>query len=253
MYILALLLALSPVEVAEADCINLMNKNDTIEGTRYLSLNHIPQEDREDYLKVASYALNTISTRRRITIPSFVDSDKTLIRFNINDYKINKINYNALGKNKIFKTKRLEEALDCENPILKVDYFIIQALSAPNYYKLLEVENLKDFRKRVGFDSEDKFQSVQGAVTDNSQIRRYATIHGYMWEVRCGKRLDYLQELFSDKFDSIQVITSNPNGLISYFVGDSKGKMYDSLESDIAIDKTLSDAVVRVSSILPCF
>jgi len=57
-----------------------------------------------------------------------------------------------------------------------------------------------------------------------------------VWEARDSAKINYLKDLLSDNYDSVQLIASNPNGLISYFAADSKGKALDYLNPNISVD-----------------
>ena len=67
--------------------------------TRYLSLYNIPRNDRIAVAKTVSFVVNSLSTRRKPYVPSFVpNSDFTLIRLNLDDYDWDRKTWEKLGK-----------------------------------------------------------------------------------------------------------------------------------------------------------
>jgi len=250
--VLALFAAPTPQDVidsVEKDAAALQDSD----GMRYLSLHDI--EDKENVAKIVSFTLNSLSSRQRITAPKLSD-DKLFIRFNLYDYGFTKAGYDILGKNKTFKSEKLNKILGCENPILRADDFIIKSLAAGNYYRLLGVKNLSEFKDRIGAD--DKGLTTQAAVAsggkvafNTQQVRRSATLSGYIWEVRDIKdrKKDFLRELLSEEYDTVQLVATNPNGLLAYYAASAKGEPHESLDADIAIDasKTVSDYTVRIA------
>lgn len=249
---LALLAVPTPQDVVDSVEKDVATLQDS-DGMRYLSLHDI--EDKENVAKIVSFTLNSLSSRQRITVPK-LSNDKLFIRFNLYDYGFTKAGYDVLGKNKTFKSDKLNKILGCENPILRADDFIIKSLAAGNYYRLLGVKNLSEFKDRVGAD--EKGLTAQAAVVNGGkvafntqQVRRSATLSGYIWEVRDIKdrKKDFLKDLLSEEYDTVQVIASNPNGLLAYFAADGKGNPQEQLDADVAIDasKTVSDYTVRVA------
>jgi hypothetical protein len=250
----ALLILSLALSATPQDVVSLAEKDgQTIAGTRYLSLHDIDEENREDYKSVVSFILNSLSKEEVITVPDFVDDEKLLIRFNIENYKIAKSGYDSLGVDKQLVSNKLNKILQCENPILRVEHFIVKALSAQSYYKLLGVKTLEEFRRRAGFNP--KVLGEHGVVLDSmvcvnsQQIRRSPTLTGYIWEARVTKQ-DYLKNLLSEEFDSIQVLASGNNGLLLYFAADSKGELQESLDCKLTMDNSgiNRDSIVRISS-----
>lgn len=247
LYTLCLLLAAaSPVEQAQDDAATLFP--DDIVHTRYLYLDNVDEKDRDSHMAAVSFILNSISTKKKITLPAFVNKEKTVIKFDLRDYNIDPKNYAKFPLCPYTKkTDKLKAMLKCENPIMRSDWFITKAFAPPMYYKLLGVSDLKGFQKRHGYDPKQQ-QSEQGAVTLSSKVARNARFikrsetftGGAMWEVRDSNKTDYFRDVLTDKYDSVQVIAFNTNGLLSYYSADSKGKGMEHLPADIAFDSTKS-------------
>jgi len=255
-----LLVAAGPVEIAEEDVATIFPADVT--HVRYLYLDNVEEKERDHHLAVVSFVLNSVSTKRKVTKPVFVDKEKTVIRFDLRDYGIDAKAYDSLPFDpylKKKKTDKLKVLMKAENPIMRTDWFIVKSMVSPTYYKLMGVSDLNGFKKRHGYDTEQakKLKVEQAAIVISSglarntrYIKRVQTVTGAVWESRDSASIDYLTDLLSEKYDSAQLLAFNPNGLISYFAADNKGKALDYLSPDVAVDHTKSfepDLLVRVA------
>jgi hypothetical protein len=250
-----LLAAASPVEIAEEDIATIF-PND-VPYTRYLYLDNVEEKECDHHLAVVSFVLNSISTKKKITKPVFVDKEKTVIRFDLRDYGLDAKAYNNLPVDLYTKkTDKLKALIKAENPIMRSDWFVVKSMTAPIYYKLMGVLDLNGFKKRHGYEEINK-KTEQAAVVMSSGIarntryvKRATTKIGPVWESRDSSSIDYLTDLLSDKYDSAQLLAFNLNGLISYYAADNKGNGLDYLNADVAADTTKAfepDLLVRVS------
>lgn len=257
-YALCLLLAAAPVDLAEEDAATLFPAD--AQYARYLYLDSIDEKDRDQYMSVVSFVLNSLSTQKKIIQPKFVNKEKTLIRFDVRDYGFDVKAYNSFPKDPYTKqSDKLKLLLKSERGLMRVDWFIIKAMDGKHYYKMMGVSDLKDFRKRHRNDPADakKLRVEQGAVVvlsnvarNTRYIKRTATETGAIWESRDSISIDYLMDLLSEKYDSIQLLATNPNGLLSYFAADGKGKPLDYLPVEVAVDHTKAfepDLTVRIA------
>jgi hypothetical protein len=253
-----LLAAAGPVEIAEKDIATIFPADVT--HIRYLYLDNVEEKERDHHLAVVSFVLNTLSTKKKITKPIFVDKEKTVIRFDLRDYGIDAKAYSNLPVDPyVKKTDKLKALMKVENPIMRTDWFVVKSMISPTYYKLMGVSDLNGFKRRHAYDSEQvkKLKAEQAAIVISSglarntrYIKRVQTTIGSVWESRDSASVDYLTDLLSEKYDSVQLLAFNPNGLISYFAADNKGKSLDYLAPDVAVDYTKSfepDLLVRVS------
>ena len=253
-----LLAAAGPVEIAEEDIAATFPAD--VPHIRYLYLDNVEENESDHRLAVVSYVLNTLSTNKKITKPVFIDKGKTVIRFDLRDYGIDAKNYNNFSVDPyVKKTDKLKKLINAENPIMRADWFVVKSMVAPNSYKLMGVSDLNGFKKRHGYDTEQakKLKVEQAAVVISSglakntrHIKRVQTSTGPFWESRDSASVDYLIDLLSEKYDSVQILAFNPNGLISYFAADNKGKALDYLNADVSVDHTRAfepDLLVRVA------
>jgi len=253
--VLGLMLALAPADDAAQDLQKFLV--DDAQNIRYLRMDNIDEKERKHYLAVVSFVLNSISNKKKITRPVLVN--ETLIRFDIRDYGIDAKAYEDIGTDPYTKqNKVLKKLTNSENPLIRIDWFIMKSTVAPTYYKLLGVTDLKSFQSRHDYDTKTakKLKLEQAAIVvlgglnrNTRYLKRTSLISGYIWEARDSASIDYLGDLLTNQYDSVQLLASNSNGLISYFAADKKGKAMDMLDADVAMDHSKSfepDLVVRV-------
>lgn len=252
MYYLILLTAMvSPddtIKLAEENASKLQDAT----NIRYLSCYDVDEKD--NCLSVVSFVLNSLSKKSKIVKPVFTDASKLVIKFDLHDYGFT--NYKVLGNDKVFKNnKKLAELTNSENPIVGAKWFIVNAMTAPTYYKLLNVNNIDEFKKKYGVNNEVGKQAAiiingKGAI-NTRKFTRVPIADGVLWiSYDMQKDNDYIKNLLSEKFDEVTAIASNPNGLLSYFAGDSSGKAIDYLSADISVDVSKNfghDGLVRVA------
>lgn len=147
-----------------------------------------------------------------------------------------------------------------EFPVLRADWFMVNAIVPPAYYKFFKLgKKLKDFEDLVGANLNeslrlrgvDKAAVVTSSVARNNRlILRGGTLNsGYIWITRDSlKSVDdrqYAINLLNEKFDATEVIATLPNRLYVYFLTNGDLDRQDFAPPDIAIDSTAVDKVVR--------
>ena len=147
-----------------------------------------------------------------------------------------------------------------ETPILRADWFIVNACLPPAYYDLLGLgDNVKDFEKFVFANPDLALKAhsvVKGVVVTSTVARNNRTLlrspsftGGYYWishdTLKSIDERDYVQFVLNEQFDATEIIASLPNGLQVYFLTDGAGKRLDAANTDIALDNTAVDRTVR--------
>ena len=145
-------------------------------------------------------------------------------------------------------------------PIFRADWFISNIIVPPAYYDVLGIgKTAKDFEKFVFANeelaqqarSQDKAVVVASIVARNNRtlLRSPTFTGGYYWashdSLTSINDRDYVKLLLNEKFDATEDIASLPNGLQVYFLTDGKGNRIDAANTDIAIDNTAIDRIVR--------
>src|SRR5690348_13792940 len=116
--LISLVVVLTPPQVALNDL--MAYKQSDREHIKYLI---VPKDsDSDDTLAVASFTLNSVSNQKTIVIPSFVNEEKTVIKFDLRDYGLTNKAYEKIGNDPYTKvTKELKEASKTSNPIIRAD------------------------------------------------------------------------------------------------------------------------------------
>jgi hypothetical protein len=155
-------------------------------------------------------------------------------------------------------------ALGChsESPVIRADWFIVNASVAPAYYDLLGIgKTLREFEQFVFANedvariakSQDKGIVVSSIVVRNNRtLTRSPTLgssYAYYWRshdsLRSTGDRDYVKRILDETFDATEDIATLPNGLQVYFLSDGKGARLDFADPNIAIDNTAVDRIVR--------
>lgn len=154
----------------------------------------------------------------------------------------------------------LIKATYSETPIMRADWFIVNATLPPAYFEFLRLgDDIKDFENLIFTDqklaekarSQFKAVVVTSIVARNNRtlLRSPTFTNGYYWQSHDSlSSIDdrqYVQNILKEKFDATEDIGTLPNGLQAYFLTDSKGKRLDFANPDIAIDNTAQDRMVR--------
>src|SRR5499427_1140946 len=147
-----------------------------------------------------------------------------------------------------------------EVPILRADWFIVNASVPPAYYNFLGLGNKeKDFENLVFANEElaKKARSQYRAVVVQSMVARNnrtltrspTFTNGYYWAshdvLTSTNDKNFLVNFLNEKFDASEIIGTLPNGLQAYFVSDGKGNRLDFANPAVAIDNTAVDRIVR--------
>jgi hypothetical protein len=147
-----------------------------------------------------------------------------------------------------------------ESPILRADWFIVNATLPPAYYDFLRLgKNIKDFEALIFVDpklaekarSQDKGVVITSTVARNNRtlLRSPTFTGGYYWvshdSLNSVDDRQYILNLLREKFDATEDIGTLPNGLQAYFLTNGQGNRLDFADPNVAIDNTAVDRVVR--------
>lgn len=145
-------------------------------------------------------------------------------------------------------------------PIFRLDWFVANVIVPPAYYDILGLgKTIKDFERLIFANdelaakarSQDKAIVVASIVARNNRtlLRSPTFTGGYYWQshdsLKSVDDRDYVKFLLNEKFDATEDIASLPNGLQVYFLTDGKGNRIDAASTEIAIDNTANDRIVR--------
>jgi hypothetical protein len=146
-------------------------------------------------------------------------------------------------------------------PIIRADWFIVNASRPPAYYDLLGLKTLKDFDDLVAFDKRAERKEVRATVVEsgsdglcpkvaenNRILARRPTFQGYRWETydyltSIGKN-NVINNFLNRKRDAGEFIGSLPNGLQVYFLTNGNDERVDEADIKVARDSMSADARV---------
>lgn len=153
-------------------------------ATRYVSLYHVREEDRERQRAVLAFVLNAVSRSATLVAPRVVENaSAALVRVNLDDYKLPAETWEALvadrepywhittevldprtrKKTTVFTdggwvglnaAARLREMTGSGGAVARGDWFVAKASVPPHYYRLAGIgATLADWQKLVGVDA----------------------------------------------------------------------------------------------------
>ena len=155
---------------------------------------------------------------------------------------------------------KLANLTKSESPILRADWFIVNAMLPPLYYDFLNLGKTREDFEKFSFADEktsEKANALDAAVVvysevtrNNRRMRRSPTLrNGYYWAT-----FDLLSSTKGNKatvkptefkFDAQEIISSLPNGLQAYWLSNGNKERQDEAPINIAKDNTAVDRVVR--------
>lgn len=221
---------------------------------RYLTTYAFPEEVRRDAEKIQAFWVNSLSSKSKIVAP--LKLTDTLYRIDLRDYGWDPYAWAKVTSRDPYY--RIENSL-----LVRTDWFLTETSDgnrSPAYYELLyglgkEPKNLDEFRSRWGVDRKaaEKFETIRAANVDegdsivalhnrliNRQSISTSAIGGSHWESidfldGSGAR-DITEDLFPQKFDAQEIITTLPNGLQTYLLVNGQGKRVEFADPFIAKD-----------------
>ncbi|MEM3040408.1 MAG: hypothetical protein QXG97_00090 [Nitrososphaerota archaeon] len=220
---------------------------------RFLTTYAVEKERRKDLVDAFVFVSNSTSTNRRIAFPTKITD--TLWRIDLRDYNYTHAAWEFIAKrDPYFKytVHRLSDLTTSANPVLRMDYFVAEALVEPSYSKLLGLPGDLASLKKKFFIQEDAIATFhlqqQGATLDsivalhNRQLVRYPTIFGYFWFTRDAftnanqNNVTEPENIFAIRFDGFEALWTLPNGLQAGWLGNAQEKQVEKVPSDIAQD-----------------
>lgn len=154
----------------------------------------------------------------------------------------------------------LIKATNSEFPVMRADWFIVNATLPPAYHEFLKLgDDIKDFERLIFADqklAEKARSQIKGIVVTSTVARNNRTLlrsptftNGYFWQshdsLSSVDDRQYVQNILNEKFDATEDIGTLPNGLQAYFLTDGRGKRLDFANPDVALDNTAQDRLVR--------
>ncbi|MGH7128647.1 MAG: c-type cytochrome domain-containing protein, partial [Planctomycetaceae bacterium] len=232
------------------------------EYVRYFTLTHLhnaglSEDELQTYRLALSKLINSLSWEKELVIPRAIDEAGTVLRVDLRDLDWTEETWQAIIDADPYAiahstpaAQLCRDATGCTVPVVRGDWFVSAASSAPLYYKVLGVPEtgpMAMLEERVGLDversiAEEKVRRAGFGKSDVSQnnrmIERHATDHGAMWisydfAGNTGRQNLFLHPLgpgdaeSNFRHDGGEIIFNLPNGLQGYMLVNANGLRVD--------------------------
>ena len=251
--------------------------------TRYFTMTHLHNagesaEALHAYQRALSKLVNSLSWGRKVINPRSIDPKETIFYIDLRNYEWEigtnrwtlieaeypyKIEFNAPTQTALReKLMNLREAMDCEVPLVHVDWFLATASLPPLYHDILglpetdrelearlEVNVVENIRNAAGLRVWRAGFNDSGVSNHNRVVERHDSRYGAYW-----KSYDFAgsvgtQNIFkhplSFTHDGGEIIFNLPNGLQAYYLADAGGRRLDEAPINIVSNPAASDPTVR--------
>ena len=250
---------------------------------RYFSSTHLynagePRQALNAYQRALSKLINSLSWGIDVVNPHPINPEATLFYIDLRDYEwevgINRWTLieavypyrddfaSDAERHLHEKLTQLRGDMDCEVPVIHVDWFLATAAVPPLYHHILGLpETDRQLETRLEVDVVENIRNAPGkrvwrAGFNNSRVSRHNRVverhrsrYGAYW-----KSYDFAgsvgtQSIFkhplSFEHDGGEILFNLPNGLQAYYLVDAGGKRIDEAPISIVSNPAASDPTVR--------
>ena len=253
---------------------------------RYFTLTHLAnagfnEDQLETYRVGLSKLINSLSWSRRVRTPEPIDAGRTILRIDLRDYLWDEEVWGSILGHYPYgivldgrTAAAVEEAIGCELPYVRADWFVYSASRPPLYHEALRLpETVEELERKLDVDVEANIRqdrvaraafNASGVSRNNRLIERHESTNGGYWRSYDFAGSADRKNLFSHPlgpgigdyefdYDGGEVIFALPNGLNGYMLIDSEGRRIDKGPTEIVRDNKQSDgAVVNGVSCMSC-
>ena len=250
---------------------------------RYFSSTHLynagePTQALHAYQRALSKLVNSLSWGIDVINPHAINPEETLFYIDLRDYEwevgINRWtrieavypyrdDFAAPAERHLHeKLTLLRGEMDCEVPVIHVDWFLATAALPPLYHDILDLpETDRQLEARLEVDVVENIRNApgkrvwragfndSGVSSHNRVVERHRSRYGAYW-----KSYDFAgsvgtQNIFthplSFEHDGGEIIFNLPNGLQAYYLADAGGNRLDAAPISIVSNPAASDPTVR--------
>ena len=259
---------------------------------RYFTLTHLANADVSDdelqtYRNALSKLVNSLSWKKKITVPKAVDPAGTILRIDMRDYLWPEAVWLSVERANPYGVRyRQEAASSCYQmsgtilPYVRADWFVFAASRPPLYHSVLQLPATdtaleKDLHieasRNILEETVKRAAFVKSGVSQhNRMIERHDSPYGAYWKSYDFASSNGHQNLFefplgpvttvtsrwqtrSFRHDGGEIIFNLPNGLQGYLLVDARGRRIDKGPTSIVSDPKQKDrAVVNGISCMSC-
>ena len=250
---------------------------------RYFTMTHLynagdSTETLRAYQRALSKLVNSLSWGRKVINPRSIDPKETIFYIDLRNYEWEigtnrwtlieaeypyEIEFNAPTQTALReKLMNLREAMDCEVPLVHVDWFLATASLPPLYHDILglpetdralearlEVNVVENIRNAAGLRVWRAGFNDSAVSNHNRVVERHISRYGAYWKSYDFEGSVGTQNIFthplSFEHDGGEIIFNLPNGLQAYYLADAGGRRLDEAPIDIVANPAASDPTVR--------
>lgn len=257
--------------------------------TRYFSIAHLynaglGEDELQTYRNALSKLINSLSWHPRISVPTPIDPNRTVLRIDLRSYMWDHLLWNRILSEYpygIFQdtagARVLAVATATRMPVLRGDWFIATASRAPLYYDLLQIpQQIAELERTLRVDVTLNLQQERvaraafngsGVSRNNRVLERHDAVHGAYWKTYdfndVPQNLVDRQNLLPDRRNVFayplgpgnlesqfqhaggEVIYNLPNGLHAYVLINANGVRVDKAPQAIVSDPKRPDRAVE--------
>jgi mono/diheme cytochrome c family protein len=252
---------------------------------RYFTITHLynagwSNDELESYRMALSKLINSLSWGRRVVKPVAVDSEKTILRIDLRDYKWSDKVWNRILEANPYgvdlgtkASKYCSEVTSCPLPYVRADWFVAASSRPPLYHDVLQLPQTDaELEKQLHVDVEENIRQEKvsragfngsGVSRNNRLIERHESGYGAYWKSYDFGSSAGPQNLFEHPrgpggayacdHNGGEIIFNLPNGFQGYMLVDGKGNRIDKGPTTIVSDPKQADrAVVNGLSCMSC-
>lgn len=251
-------------------------------SARYFTLTHLHNagdisEDLQSYSVALSKLVNSLSWGFTVVRPTPINPEQTIFYIDLRNYEWDKndawtkIEQRYSYRNDFEgadqtglrnKLNLLQDEMECEVPVVHIDWFLATASQPPLYNEVLGLpETDRELETRLGVSVAQNIKNDpgvrvwragftdSGVSTNNRVVERHASQYGAYWKSydfagSVGKQNIFVHPL-SFNHDGGEVVFNLPNGLQAYYLSDARGNKLDEAPVEIVSNPAASDPTVR--------
>lgn len=251
-------------------------------SARYFTLTHLYNagdisEDLQSYGVALSKLVNSLSWGFTVVRPKPINQEQTIFYIDLRNYEWDKNDawtkieqrysyrndFEGAGQTGLRnKLSLLRDEMECEVPVVHIDWFLATASQPPLYNEILDLpETDRELETRLGVNVAQNIKNDpgvrvwragftdSGVSTNNRVVERHASQYGAYWKSydfagSVGKQNIFVHPL-SFNHDGGEVVFNLPNGLQAYYLSDARGNRLDEAPVEIVSNPAASDPTVR--------
>ena len=251
-------------------------------SARYFTLTHLYNagdisEDLQSYGVALSKLLNSLSWGFTVVRPKPINLEQTIFYIDLRNYEWDKNDawtkieqrysyrndFEGADQTDLHnKLSLLQDEMECEVPVVHIDWFLATASQPPLYNEVLGLpETDRELETRLGVNVAQNIKNDpgvrvwragftdSGVSTNNRVVERHASQYGAYWKSydfagSVGKQNIFVHPL-SFTHDGGEVVFNLPNGLQAYYLSDARGNRLDEAPVEIVSNPAARDPTVR--------